>query len=115
MLQCFKKENYDDFDLHSVITVPQDAIMMILLCWIKPEIELLFPSCTDTSIGIDICLNNPIISLVMTKKFNIYLIMVVRELICICQLKISLVSFFTNHNNLYAIATITNILVIRQY
>nr|AFK47362.1 unknown [Lotus japonicus] len=56
---------------------------MMLLCWVEPGIKFLFSSCADTSIGIDVCLNNPIISLVMTKQFNIYLIMVVRKFICI--------------------------------
>lgn len=71
---------------------------MVLLCWVEPEIEFLFSSCADTSIGIDICLNNPVISLVMAKQFNIYLIMVVGEFICIWQLIFSLVNFLTSHN-----------------
>lgn len=76
-----------------MITVPQDAVIMVLLCWVEPEIEFLFSPCADTSIGIDICLNNPVISLIMTKQFNIYLIMVVRKFICIRQLMFSLVNF----------------------
>lgn len=69
------------------MTVPNDAVMMVLLCGIKPKIEFLFSSGAGTSICVDICLKDPIVSHIMTKKFNVNLIMVVRVIICIRQLK----------------------------
>lgn len=68
------------------MTVPDDAVLMVLLRGIKPEIESHFASSATTSICIDIGLKDPIISLIMTKKFNVNLVMVVRITICIRQL-----------------------------
>lgn len=73
--------------LHYMVTVPDDAVVMMLLCWIKPEIEFFFSSSTDTSICIHISLKYPNISLIMTQKFNINLIMVVWICICIRHLR----------------------------
>ena len=73
--------------LHNVMTVPNDAVMMVLLRRIKPKIEFLFSSGAGASICVDIGLKGPIVSHIMTKKFNVDLIVVVRVIICIRQLK----------------------------
>lgn len=70
-----------------MVTVPEDAVLVELLCWVKPEVNLLFSPCLDTSIAIDICLHYPVSSLLMTKQFNVNLIMVVRVKVCIRQLQ----------------------------
>ena len=70
-----------------MVVVPNDAVMMVLLRGIKPKIEFLFSSGAGASICIDIGLKGPIVSHIMTKKFNVDLIMVVRVIICIRQLK----------------------------
>lgn len=67
------------FFLHYMVAVPEDAVVMVLLCRIEPEIELLFSSGTDTSVGIDVCLDNPVVPLVMSKKFDVNLVVVVRK------------------------------------
>lgn len=70
-----------------MVTVPEDAVLVELLCWVKPEVNLLLSPCLDTSIPINICLHYPLSSLLMTKQFNVDLIMVVRVKVCIRQLQ----------------------------
>lgn len=72
--------------------VPNDAIIMVLCSWVEPEVEFLFSSRSNTSIGVNICLENPVVSLIMTKKFNINLIMIMRIFIGIRQLQYKQIS-----------------------
>lgn len=66
-----------------MMIIPDDAVLMVLLCRVKPEIEFLLSSGADTSISVDICLEDPVISFIMTKQLDVNFIMVVRGSICI--------------------------------
>lgn len=84
--------------------VPDDAVLMVLFCWVKPEIEFLFSSSAYASIGIYICLEDPVVFLFMTKQLDVNLIMGKRESICIWQLQIflfvvSLEGYIYSHKN----------------
>lgn len=69
--------------LHYMVIIPDEAVLMVLLCRVKPEIEFLFSSSAHTSISVDICLEDPVVFFVMTKQLDVNLIMVVRRSICI--------------------------------
>ena len=75
-----------------MIIVPNDGVIMVLQAGIKPQVKFLFSSSLDTSIGIDICLNNPIFSLVMSKQLDVYLIVRMGINICIRQLNAVFIS-----------------------
>lgn len=78
--------------LHCMIVVPNDGVIMVLQAGIKPKVEFLFSSSLNASIGINICLNNPIFSLVMPQQLYVDLIMRMGINICIRQLNTSFVS-----------------------
>ncbi|KAG6541244.1 hypothetical protein Mapa_017405 [Marchantia paleacea] len=42
--------------LHSVVLIPQNAVMVVIFGRIKPQVEPLFPACFRTSVAIYICL-----------------------------------------------------------
>lgn len=69
--------------LHYMMVVPDDAVLMMLFCRVKPEIEFLFSSGAYTSISVYVCLEDPVVSFIMTKQLYVNLIMGMRENICI--------------------------------
>lgn len=66
-----------------MMIVPDDAVLMMLFCWVKPEVEFLFSSSAYTSISVYVCLEDPVVSFIMTKQLDVYLIMGMRENVCI--------------------------------
>lgn len=49
-----------DLLLQNVMIVPEDAVVVKALCWIKPEVELLFSSRAYTSVAVYVGLQDPI-------------------------------------------------------
>lgn len=62
-----------------MMAVPDDAVVVLLLGRVKPEIELLFSPSADAAIGVDVRLQDPVVPLVMSKELDVDLVVVVRE------------------------------------
>lgn len=65
------------------MAVPENAVVVVLLCGVEPQVELLFPTGSDASVRVDVGLEGPISSLVAAKQLDIDLVVVVRVSLCI--------------------------------
>lgn len=74
-------------NLHDVWFRPEDAVLMVIFSWIKPEIVSLFSSQMSAPISVNVCLNPPFFSSNITKKLKIDLIMVLLIHVSIWHLK----------------------------
>lgn len=80
--------------LHYMMLVPDDTVVMVLFSWIKPEPKPFLSPCANTSIPIDVSLQDPFFSLLMTKQFKVNLIMGMRKMVRIRHLNIALLVTF---------------------
>lgn len=65
------------------MAVPENAVVVVLLCGVEPQVELLFSTGSDASVRVDVGLEGPISSLVAAKQLDIDLVVVVRVSLCI--------------------------------
>lgn len=72
--------------LHYVTVVPDDAVLVERSCRVKPEMEPLLPPCAHIAVAVQVGLQNPLVPLYMSKKLEVYFVVVSGEDLGIRQL-----------------------------
>jgi hypothetical protein len=76
--RAIQKKDQCKEDLHSMVLIPENAVVVIVLCRIEPEVHAFFPSSVGAPVAIDVSLKRVFVASADPKKLQIELVVVLR-------------------------------------